>query len=103
MSDRGRRRDTELRHETTWMTCVLDRLEHAVSLEDFGAGLRLGLGYYTAVCGHVTFPQALVSPHGRPCPECTLRLALGADGKTAGKLRRLAAAGRRLRIVRRAQ
>ena len=56
----------------TWMTCAADRLEHAVTDEDFAAGLSGG--FYRAVCDHLVAAQALVSPPGRRCVLCMTAL-----------------------------
>lgn len=62
---------------TTWMTCVRDRREHAVSEPDFALGVPAGL--YQALCGQLVMPRALVSPCGPRCPNCvaTLGVATG--------------------------
>lgn len=92
MRDSARRTGAESDPHTNWMTCVVDRREHAVTDENFG-GLRLGLGYYTAVCGHVTFPQALAAPHGPRCAECIGDLAASRAEKVHRRLRMLPVAG----------
>jgi hypothetical protein len=43
----------------TWMTCVVDQRDHAVSHLEFEAGLIALCGCYLATCDHLTFPQAL--------------------------------------------
>ena len=56
------------RQKLTWMTCAVDRLEHAVTDEEFAAGRQRGC--YRAVCGHSVMVRAMVSGPGRRCEEC---------------------------------
>lgn len=82
------------------MTCVRDRLEHAVTDIEIEAEHRSGRGIYRSMCGHKVMPGSLASPPGRSCSAClgvlaSLRLQarLAKPGPTAG--RRLRAAARR--------
>jgi hypothetical protein len=82
------------------MTCVRDRLEHAVTDIEVEVEHRSGRGIYRSVCGHKVMPGSLASPPGRSCSAClevlaSLRLQarLAKPGPAAG--RRLRAAARR--------
>lgn len=52
----------------TWMTCASDKLEHAITDEEFAAGSDHGL--YRAVCGHLVAVQPMISAPGRRCVGC---------------------------------
>lgn len=53
---------------TTWMTCCIDGLEHAITDNDLTTGQQRGI--YGAVCGHRVASRALICPPGRRCPIC---------------------------------
>jgi hypothetical protein len=65
----------------TWMTCAIDRTEHAITDEAFAAGRDVGGGRYLALCGrHVVSASMLSAPLSR-CSACVrvvhLRNSLG--------------------------
>ena len=53
-----------------WMTCALDRREHAVCDAAVAAGHSQRRGVYRAVCGRTVMPTSLTSPPGRRCDNC---------------------------------
>ena len=55
------------------MTCVRDRLEHAVTDYAVLAGHRRGV--YRAECGHLVAAAPLTWPPGRRCLDCLGRKA----------------------------
>lgn len=79
-----------------WMTSADGGREHAVADEEMAAGQRQRSRVYQAVCGHPITPGSLVTPPGRPCPQCVDAL----DDQprptwSARRLRRPRRAGRR--------
>jgi len=61
----------------TWMTCIADRLEHAVTDEQFTAAQRSGV--YLAVCGHEVAAQPMICPPGLRCRACLRRVVAVSD------------------------
>jgi hypothetical protein len=57
-----------------WVTCVVDGVDHAVTDEDMSAGMAVGQGKFTAVCGVLVTPDALSAPPGRMCLGCWVGL-----------------------------
>ncbi len=54
----------------TWVTCGLDRSDHAISDDDMALGLVMGAGRYAALCGNTVCAASLMSPPGRRCRSC---------------------------------
>jgi hypothetical protein len=54
----------------TWVTCGLDRSDHAISDDDMAVGLAMGAGRYAALCGNTVCAASLMCPPGRRCPLC---------------------------------
>ncbi len=59
----------------TGLTCVADRLHHAVTQEELGDGVLRRAGRFPAVCGHTIVPGSMLEPPGTPCPNCEPLLA----------------------------
>ncbi|MDT7594942.1 MAG: hypothetical protein QOJ06_488 [Pseudonocardiales bacterium] len=53
-----------------WVTCGLDRRDHAISDDDMAVGLSMGAGRYAALCGNTVCAASLMCPPGRRCPAC---------------------------------
>lgn len=58
----------------TWVGCVLDGADHAVTQLELAAGVHRGDGRYEAVCGHVVTPVSMLQPPGAPCHRCRVVL-----------------------------
>jgi len=57
---------------TILLTCSADGRSHQVTDELMAAGLRARTGRYRAVCGHTVTATAMLTPDGRPCPDCAV-------------------------------
>jgi hypothetical protein len=64
---------TLARRHLTWVTS-LNGSDHAVTDAAMAAGMANGAGEYTALCGVVFLPDAMVAPPGRCCAGCSARL-----------------------------
>jgi hypothetical protein len=62
--------EPKIRALVTWVTCGLDRSDHAISDDDMTVGLAMGAGRYAALCGNTVCAASLMSPPGRRCPSC---------------------------------
>ena len=58
-----------------WYRSMTDGRDHAVTDEQFLAGMQAGHGRYDAVCGHVVDVASLLVPPGTPCARCHAFLA----------------------------
>jgi len=67
----------------SWMSCLHDGLDHAVTDEELTSGLHRDNGVYQAICGHTVTPQAMISAPGRSCTTC--RTTLDAQLRPAHK------------------
>lgn len=80
------------------MTCMRDRLEHAVTEIEIDHGHRGGQrrGIYRSMCGHKVVPGSLASPPGRSCSAC---LAVLASLRPQARVAKPRPAGLRLRAA----
>lgn len=71
----SRRGDARL----TWLTCAVDRVDHAITDED----LVRGSGSYRALCGATVWAASLASPPAGRCGTCDENLRPTADAGPA--------------------
>lgn len=59
----------------SWYRCMSDEHDHAVTDEQFLAGMQAQRGRYRAVCGHIVEVASVMSVPGVPCRRCHAFLA----------------------------
>ncbi|MGI9000842.1 MAG: hypothetical protein ACR2GH_04175 [Pseudonocardia sp.] len=58
----------------SWMSCINDDLDHAVTDQELTTGQHHDDGVYQAICGHTVTPQAMITAPGRSCIPCRTTL-----------------------------